>query len=341
MIRTQTLRVFVTVADCGNIRDAAQMLGRTASAVSMTLKQLEAHLGAPLFETDRKHTLTVLGQEVRKLARDLLREHDHTTERIAAIAAGREGALRIAAVPSVAAELLPPILTAMLAEHSGIRIELIDTDSAIVQMLVETGEVELGIAGRPESRAELTFLPLFNDPFRLVCRKDHPLAQRKAPLTRADLRGHRLISNKSASALSGMGAAGSPNESKLSARNVISLLALVRAGAGATILPALATRAIDGALCSVALDDSTGMRTVGFILRRHGSPSPICTAFQNRLLAMLRAEGDLHAPREPAQDAAQDGRADRIPAPGPWRRRQDRRDPHHPPAPHPGSKPAP
>ncbi|MCC5984057.1 MAG: LysR family transcriptional regulator [Rhodobacteraceae bacterium] len=316
MIRTQTLRVFVTVADCGNIRDAAQTLGRTPSAVSMTLKQLEAQLGAPLFETDRKHTLTALGEEVRTLARDLLREHAHTIERITAMAAGREGALRIAAVPSVAAELLPPILTAMLAEHAGIRIELIDTDSAIVQMLVETGEVELGIAGRPDTRAELTFLPLFNDPFRLVCRKDHPLAQRSAPLTQADLRGHRMISNKSAAVLSGMDETGSESESTLSARNVISLLALVRAGAGATILPALATRAIDGALCSVALDDSTGMRTVGFILRRHGSPSPICTAFQNRLLDMLRAAGDLHTPAGPAQGAAPAGLADRGPAPG-------------------------
>lgn len=288
MIRTQALRVFVTVAECGNIRDAAQTLGRTVSAISMTLKQLEEHLGAPLFETDRKHTLTALGQEVRKLAQDMLRAHDHTTERIAAIASGREGSLRIAAVPSVAAQLLPPLLTAMLSESGRIRIELIDTDSATVHRLVETGEVELGIGGRPAPGAGLQFVPLFNDPFRLVCRKDHPLARATAPLRRVDLRGHRLISNKSTAGLAAFFEDEGQGASTLSARNVISLLALVRAGAGATILPALATRAIGDDLCALPLKNPAALRTVGFILRQ-SSPSPICLVFQDRFLDQLRA----------------------------------------------------
>lgn len=295
MIRTQALRVFVTVADCGNLRDAAKALGRTDSAVSMTLKHLETDLNAPLFETDRKHTLTALGREVHKLARDLLREHDRTIERICALAAGREGVLRIAAVPSVAAQLLPPLLSAMLADHPGIRIELLDTDSATVHVLVETGEVELGIGGAPEAGAGLHFMALFNDPFRLVCRKDHPLAQIARPLTRDDVRGHRLISNKSTAGYFGFDLDGPDGVSALSARNVISLLALVRAGAGATILPALATRAIDDALCALELDDAAALRTVGFVLRRGGNPSPICAAFQGRLVALLRDTDILRA----------------------------------------------
>jgi len=291
MIRTQALRVFVAVAECGNIRDAAKTLGRTDSAISMTLKQLETYLGAPLFETDRKHTLTVLGVEVRKLAQDLLREYDRTTERICALAAGREGVLRIAAVPSVAAQLLPPLLSAMLADHVGIQIELLDTDSSTVHMLVETGEVELGIGGKPQAGAGLHFVALFNDPFRLVCRKDHPLAKITRPLAREDVRGHRLISNKSTSGFFGFDTDSPNSASALSARNVISLLALVRAGAGATILPALATRSIDEELCALELDDVAALRTVGFILRRNGNPSPICAVFQDRLVAMLDGAG--------------------------------------------------
>lgn len=299
MIRTQTLRVFATVADCGNIRDAAQRLGRTVSAVSMTLKSLEAELDAPLFETDRKHTLTALGHEVRRLAQDLLREHDRTTERIAAIAAGREGALRIAAVPSVAAQLLPPILTAMLDAHPGLRIELLDTDSASVLALVTSGEVDLGIGGPPARHAAVRFEPLFNDPFRLVCRQDHPLARRTAPLTHADLRGHRLIRNRSTGGLPGLDEPA--DDVRLSARNVISLLALVQAGAGATILPALATLSIGEGLCALRLSDPAALRTVGFILRRSGTPSPICTAFQTRLRTRLA-----HTHAEPIRALAND-----------------------------------
>jgi DNA-binding transcriptional LysR family regulator len=269
----------------------SKSLGRTDSAVSMTLKQLEATLDAPLFKSDRKHTLTALGVEVCKLARDLLREHDRTIERIHALAAGREGVLRVAAVPSVAAQLLPDILSAMLGEFPGIRIELVDTDSASMHALVETGEVEVGIGGRPAENSGLHFVALFNDPFRLVCRKDHPLARHEQPLTRQDVYPHRLISNNSTAGYSRFDDNDPARVSTLSARNVISLLALVRAGAGATILPALATRAIDTELCALELDDVTALRTVGFALRRGGNPSPICKVFQDRLIAMIQATG--------------------------------------------------
>ena len=55
------LRCFATVARSGNLADAGDKLGRTPSAVSMMLKQFEEHLGAPLFESERKSKLTALG----------------------------------------------------------------------------------------------------------------------------------------------------------------------------------------------------------------------------------------------------------------------------------------
>ena len=48
-IKIEMLRCFVAVAEHGNLNDAANRLGRTPSAVSMSLKQLTDHLGAPLF----------------------------------------------------------------------------------------------------------------------------------------------------------------------------------------------------------------------------------------------------------------------------------------------------
>ena len=54
MIKLEMLRVFLAVAEEGALALAAQKLGRTPSALSMALSQLEAQVGAPLFETDRK-----------------------------------------------------------------------------------------------------------------------------------------------------------------------------------------------------------------------------------------------------------------------------------------------
>jgi len=300
MIRTQALRTFVTVADCGNIRDAAAILGRTISAISMTLRQLEEQIGAPLFESDRKNSLSRLGEEVRSLSRNLLREHDRTVERISALAKGQAGILRIAAVPSVAAHLLPPVLTAMLAEHPDIRIELTDTDSASIQTLLEKREVEIGIGGAPPAGAGLAFTALFRDPFRLVCRRDHPLAGEKRPLTPDRIKGLRLIRNSSTSGVSwlaeiepaggGLAGGGLAGGGSVRARNVISLLALVRAGAGVTILPALATLSISPDLCALPLAEATEPRIVGFLQRQDASPSPVCAGFRRRFEDHMRSD---------------------------------------------------
>lgn len=59
-IKIEMLRCFATVAQTGNLAEAAAYLGRTQSAVSMTLKQLEENLGQRLFKSDRKNRLTPL-----------------------------------------------------------------------------------------------------------------------------------------------------------------------------------------------------------------------------------------------------------------------------------------
>lgn len=291
MIRTEALRVFVTVADCGNIRDAAATLGRTSSAISMSLRQLEDHLGAPLFESDRKHTLSEFGLHVRDIAGRLVRDHDAGIEQIRDLAEGCAGSLKIAAVPSVAAQLLPPVLTEMMSQHAGIRIELFDTDSATAHHLVEDGDVELGIAGRPVATSGLQFQPVFQDPFRLVCRSDNPLAALGRPVTWADLTGHRLIANQSTAGFQPADLASWRTTSRLSARNVISLLALARAGAGVTLLPALATLSIGSELCALPLADPAAEREVGFVLRTGRTRSPVCRVFQRRFLDSLQEDG--------------------------------------------------
>lgn len=64
-IKIEMLRCFCAVADHGSLADAAEVLGRTPSAVSMMLRQFEDHIGSPLFEGGRKARLTPLGELIR------------------------------------------------------------------------------------------------------------------------------------------------------------------------------------------------------------------------------------------------------------------------------------
>ena len=60
-MKLELLRVFAVTAGQGSLSLAAAQLGRTPSAVSMALAQLEGHIGGSLFESDRKNRLTPLG----------------------------------------------------------------------------------------------------------------------------------------------------------------------------------------------------------------------------------------------------------------------------------------
>lgn len=284
MIRTEALRVFVTVAECGNIRDAAERLFRTQSAISMTLKQIEDTLGAPLFETDRKHSLTDLGAFVLGVGRVLLRDHDSAMGLIGQYASGGSGRLRIAAVPSVAGLLIPAVLAGFLADRPLAEIDIVDTDSADVRRLVATGQADLGIAS---AESGLHSTPIFRDSLRLVCPTDAALAQRPEPLDWDDLRGIPLILNETTRGIRAAEFQELAAQTRLRVRNVTSLLAMVRAGIGVTLLPGLATVGLPDGLCARPLRDQSCAREV-CLLRRDGRvQSPLALAFQQHFITAI------------------------------------------------------
>jgi DNA-binding transcriptional LysR family regulator len=283
MLRTEALRVFVTVAECGNIRDAAERLLRTQSAISMTLKQVEDHLGAPLFENDRKSSLTQLGQFVRGVATVLLRDHDAAISLIEGHASGQSGHLRIASVPSVAALLIPELLRGFLAARPLAKVDLIDTDSADVRHLVRTGQADIGIASAPDADEGLTFAPLFEDQMKLVCQSDAALTLSRAPLNWSDLQGTSLILNETTNRIAASEFRALAVRSTLRVRNVTSLLAMVQAGVGVTLLPGLATVSLPPALMALPLADTNCTRQVGLLLRNGRVQSPIAAEFRQHL----------------------------------------------------------
>ncbi len=284
MIRTEALRVFVTVAECGNIRDAAERLFRTQSAISMTLKQIEGDLGAPLFETDRKSGLTDLGRYVQGVATVLLRDHDNAIRLIAGQARGDSGRLRLASVPSVAALLIPEVLRDFLTARPLAEVDLVDTDSADVRRLVETGQADIGIASAAGAEDGLHYTPLFQDRLKLVCRFDAGFV---GPLDWTDLTDTALILNETAAQITTPAFVTLAAGARLRVRNVTSLLAMVQAGVGVTLLPGLATVALPPGLVAVPLADSSCTRQVGLLRRAGRVPSPLAAAFQAHLVQCI------------------------------------------------------
>jgi DNA-binding transcriptional LysR family regulator len=282
-IKTEMLRCFATVARSGNLADAADKLGRTPSAVSMMLKQLEDHLGARLFETERKNRLTALGLFTLDEAS---RELDHFERAVAAIenyARAKSGFVRIAVVPSVAETILPHVVPKFLDGHPDVHVDIRDMDSAAVLREIERERVDLGIATGPGTNSEIECEELFSDAFGIVCRADHPLADSSAPLVWNDLNAWPFLANGLCAQISDGDLQRVIGTSKLMVHNTTSLLALVRAGVGVTVLPRVVVDRVESEISFLPVADRMARRRIDILRRTHTRLSPAAYEFESMI----------------------------------------------------------
>ncbi|WP_416965783.1 LysR family transcriptional regulator [Streptomyces sp. Agncl-13] len=114
-ITLRQMELFLSVAEAGSFTRAAEEVLLSQPVLSRTVQQLEHAVGAKLFErTTRSLTLTPEGTELLGVARDILRTYHRGMERFAAMRAGERGTVTVAALPSVAAGMLPGVFRAVL-----------------------------------------------------------------------------------------------------------------------------------------------------------------------------------------------------------------------------------
>lgn len=265
-IKITNLQFFVAVATSQNLTQAAQRVHRTPAAVSLSLKQLEEELGGALFEGERKNQLSPLGRFVLQEAQRELTHFERTISTIKTYAKAETGLVRVAAVPSFAITLLPPLLKHFHEEHPQFHLDIRDMDSERVVQAVLNAEVDIGIATVPASIPNLTQDFLFSDAFCVVCAASNPLCELDRPLRWSDLEGQTFINSGMGGAINAAEFRHIRDQSTLSVRNTTSLLALVAQGMGVTLLPELLSRSANSAQLSfLSLEDKRIMRTVSVI----------------------------------------------------------------------------
>ena len=159
-----------------------------------------------------------------------------------------------------------------------------DLDSAAIHEALLAGSVDFGVAGAPETaglRAEF----LLADPFRLVCRRDHRLAQLARPLDSLDLIDETLIVNGLCHAIDDAGWQELIAASTLYIHNTWSILSFVEEGVGVTLLPALA-QPFSANLVSLPLVRGDLRRELFILSREDSSLSPL----DQRLIDAIRRQ---------------------------------------------------
>ena len=239
-IKLDMLRTFRTVAEKGTLSAASDALGRTPSAISMTLTQLEEDIGAPLFETDRKNRLTPLGLLVLEESGRATDAFRRSTDAIRRHALSTAGTVRIVAVPSATVTILPDAIASYRKLRPEVRLEISDVDSASVQRRVQMDEADIGILSAAEGGSGPGEV-VMQDALGIICRGDGAIAgavqDSAAPCKWELLWLEAFISNPLCELVDNSDVKSLLANSALSARNTTALLSFIRAGLGATILP--------------------------------------------------------------------------------------------------------
>lgn len=149
------LEVFVQVASAGSFSAAADRLCIAQSAVSVTIRDLEAELGSRLFVRGaRSLALTEGGRVLLARAQPALRQLKEAAQEVVDLERLETGQVRIAAPVIVTQYSLAQPLATFAAAHRGIRLRVTQAGARQIEELVERQEVDLGIvAGRQLSRA--------------------------------------------------------------------------------------------------------------------------------------------------------------------------------------------
>lgn len=177
-LSTRQLRAFLALADLRNFTRAAEVCHLSQSAFSALIQTLEDDAGARLFDrSTRKVETTAEGKLFEVSARRLLNDFEAAHADLKDHVERRKGRVAIAALPSIAAGVLPQLLHAFNQRYPGISVELFDTLSDNCIDLVKRGRADFALAGVGGDMAGLAASALCADTFHLVCHQNHPLAK--------------------------------------------------------------------------------------------------------------------------------------------------------------------
>lgn len=291
-VALRQLRAFLAVARRGSFSRAAEDIGVSQSALSLSVRHLENELGLKLLDrTTRQVTLTNIGETLVATSSRLIDELDVTLRELRDIGQQRRGRVVMACVPSVARGLMPKCVEYCSEKWPNISLSINDIAASEVVRKVSLGEFEFGLASGDIGGAELDIHPLMEDPFCLVCRKDDPWAK-KSTITWAQLTGRRLLmlNNTSGSRQvieTTLNRSGVRVDVFLELAQPSSIHAMVEAGLGVAVIPQLAApRRDDPTLVTRRLSNPAVTRTMLLFRRKDRSLSPAAAAVWGALIEL-------------------------------------------------------
>jgi LysR family hydrogen peroxide-inducible transcriptional activator len=275
-LKLKDLRYLVALADTRHFGRAAAACHVSQPTLSAQLRKLEAYLGVQLIERQPRHvTLTEAGIAVAAQARQIITSSDDIVRLALALRDPLSGRLRLATLPTIGPYLLPRIMAPLRKALPRLELMLHEFQTATMLERVRDGAVDLGILALPVPLAGCESRPLYDEPFMLAVPEGHRLAGRRQAAV-SDLRDDPLLLLEDGhclrdQALAACARARTRERDDFRATSIETLRQMVAAGAGVTLLPALACRGAYGNAAGMRvlpLSRPTPARRIGAIWRQ-------------------------------------------------------------------------
>lgn len=187
----RSLNIFLTVAGCGSMSEAARRLYVSQSSVSQAIAEIEKEYGVLLFERQMKSLmLTPAGKELLRYAGDILQLHAEMETRLRDNS-GKEY-LRIGASPTVGMCYLPDVILKLRQSRPNIEADVrVDSTRVICELLLKS-KLDVALLEGIVDSGELAKEPVIEDNMVIICGRSHPLWGRES-VKLAELSGQSLI----------------------------------------------------------------------------------------------------------------------------------------------------
>ncbi|QVQ28959.1 LysR family transcriptional regulator [Achromobacter deleyi] len=280
-----------------NFRQAAGQLHLSQSALSTQIQRIEDALGVRLFDrTTRTVRLTAAGEVFLQQAATLQAAFREAIAAVSGITSAEHGQVSVAALPSLAARLLPRVLMAYRQAHPQVALKVRDTLSGPAFDLVRAGEVDFALTAADPQHADLHYVPLMSDSFILLIPEAHPLARAKGPLRWADTATAEHVSMVQPSSVRQYTEwAFLQNRIRFTpafeAEHLTTIVAMVECGFGVAALPEIAASAVaQNGIVQRPLTGPVAERSIGLVTARNRSLSPAAMALVQTLRDYLAAQ---------------------------------------------------
>jgi LysR family transcriptional regulator, hydrogen peroxide-inducible genes activator len=277
----QELRYLVAVAEHRHFGRAAEACNVSQPTLSSQIRKLEAELGVTLLErTNKRVDVTPVGSQILIHAQRALAEAGQMEAVARAARDPLVGPLKLGVIPTLAPYLMPLILNPLRNAYPGLTIELWEDQTRALIDGLRNHRLDAALLATPPEAPEITEIALFTEPLLAALPLDHRLAKARS-VAEEDLSeelmvladGHCLANHALAACGAKHAALRKGLQGSMQAATLETLVNLVAAGYGATLIPALAASSLGSR--GIALRPLTGKssRTIR-LASRPGFPRP-------------------------------------------------------------------